>query len=1070
MSSPLTFLHISDFHYSKAREHDQGVVVGALIKDVHTLCERAHKPDFIIISGDLVRAADDDRVYDYAFDSLISPVSKAAGCAESRILIVPGNHDVHRRNVEADFAAHEAFLGSMNDRDSLNDSFVKGDVSAYALKQSSSYFELTDYLYTDRPVYSDGVITVRHFESANFAAIEINTAWASYAGTRNVRDERRLLLPEASLIAALAKVPPNVTTMVVCHHPLNWLTEFCETDVIQLLDGRANFVLFGHMHEPRPANVGSFRGTCLWNQAGALYQGRQRYLGYSIIRYDPPTSNLAINFRSYFDKRREFGPAIDLVSDGMFYSPSGAKAFFYQADRRVDRDALRSWLAADLRPALADEFNEGITDRKTSDVFVPPPLFAEVPINETEDEEAAAGEVSLPLDQLVKAGTNLIISGGAEYGKTTLLQQFALRVIDQCSDGECEPSVAVVIPFSGVKKGEARIKSLIKAALPADFPDGCQLDRLLTEGLVTLLVDDVIFLDDVRYPALRDFINLYPKNRFIFSTIAGRNERYLAPTDTALVVPFDHISMRPLRRTDMRSLVRKWDPDGRLNQDEVLDRVINEIKSINVPVTAVNGTILLTIFEHQSNFTPINRAVLIEQFIEVLLEKRSTQQIERRQFDFTNRTHYLCHLVEHMARSNTYILTRAALGDFTSKYLDGLGLPKEADAVVDELLAARIFWKRSDGNISFRYRAFLEFFIGKQMTASRSFRDWVLEEGRYLSYVNEIQYYAGIGRDDVELLEVVGARFFGLSAKLFEELGRAPDLRVIEAFSLPSADASADDLLASVEQQINAPPLTAEERDEILEADLPQDVEGRQEVFRPEPSDAGARWFTALLVYSGVVRNLELVPDAVKRKHLAAVLEGWSSLLVMTLWVVPLLAKRRGMIVNGVNYNVMVSKHLSEGEVARVVYRELPAAISKLLWGAVGTEKLERQLLVPNLDEAAEPKIVGFFRNTLSVDLRLGDWPTRIDRFAETLRESRYLLEALMVKTTQVFRLSSHGENVRETLRRSLAGMMGTLKGLPKGERQKFIDGQIKGMERRGFVQKLKAIHADRKTEDQSDN
>ena len=187
----------------------------------------------------------------------------------------------------------------------------------------------------------------------------------------------------------------------------------------------------------------------------------------------------------------------------------------------------------------------------------------------------------------------------------------------------------------------------------------------------------------------------------------------------------------------------------------------------------------------------------------------------------------------------------------------------------------------------------------------------------------------------------------------------------------------------------------------------------------------------------------------------------------MTLWVVPLLAKRRGMIVNGVNYNVMVSKHLSEGEVARIVYRELPAAISKLLWGAAGTEKLERQLLVPNLDEASEPKIIEFFRNTLSVDLRLGDWPARIDRFAENLRESRYLLEGFMVKTTQVFRLASHSDTVREHLRRSLAGMLGTLKGLPKGERQKFIDNQVKGMERRDFIQRLKAIHVERKAGDE---
>jgi predicted MPP superfamily phosphohydrolase len=1061
--SPLTLLHISDFHYSKAREYDQSVVVGALIKDISALCERSHRPDFIVMSGDLVKAADDDRVYDYAFDHLIQPVSKAAGCAESRILLVPGNHDVHRRPIETKLEEHEAFLTPLSNRDALNDAYLSGAVSDYAAKQSAAYFELKQYLYAEPPLYSDPLVTVRHFPSLNVTALEFNTAWASHAGVKNIRDERKLLLPEACIVNALAKVPAGSIVVSVCHHPTNWLTEFSETDALQVLDGQTNFMLFGHMHEPRPASIGTFKGSCLWNQAGALYSGRQRYLGYSMLRYDPPSQNLAVHFRSYFDRRREFGAAVDLTDDGMFYAPPTAKGAFFQLDRRVDRTELRGWLESALRPALTTEFNEGLTDRKTSELFVAPPLYGYVPIDE-EEENGATTEVSVEFDRLVAANANMIFSGGAEYGKTTLLQQFALRAIEQSENEGCEPTVAVVIPFGAIKKGESRIRASIRSALP-DFPDGCQLDRLLTEGLVTLLVDDVVFNDEVRYPALREFINLYPKNRYVFSATAGRNERYLAPDDPSLVVTFDRITMRPMRRTDMRNLVRKWDPDGRLNQDEVLDRVINEIRSINVPITAVNGTILLTIFEHQSDFTPINRTVLIEQFIEVLLEKRSPQQIERRQFDFTNRTHYLCHIAEHMARSDRYILPRTDLVALTAKYLDRLGLAKASETVVDELLTARIFGLRGDGTISFRYRAFLEFFIAKQMVASRGFRDWVLEDGRYLSYVNEIQYYAGIGRDDQELLETIGQRFAELMAKLFSDLGREPDLKAIETFALPSADASTDDLLAEVEHQINAPPLTPEERDEILEADLPQDVEGRQEVFRPQPNDSGARWFTALLMYSGVVRNLELVPDESKRKHLAAVLRAWSSLLVMTLWVVPQLARQRGMKLNGVNYNVMVSKHLSEGEVARIVYRELPTAISKLLWIAVGTEKLERQLSEPELSEAEEPKLISFFRHTLSIDLRLGDWPGRIDRFTEAIRHSRFLLEGLMVKTTEVLRLGSHSDHVRDHLRRSLAEMLGTIKGLPKADRQKFVERHLRNMEQKDMVRRLRAIHDDKRTD-----
>src|SRR3546814_1342499 len=59
----------------------------------------------------------------------------------------------------------------------------------------------------------------------------------------------------------------------------------------------------------------------------------------------------------------------------------------------------------------------------------------------------------------------------------------------------------------------------------------------------------------------------------------------------------------------------------------------------------------------------------------------------------------------------------------------------------------------------FRYRAFLEYFIASQMDISPDFRSWVLDDSRYLSFVNELNYYAGLERSDAELLAVIGDRF-----------------------------------------------------------------------------------------------------------------------------------------------------------------------------------------------------------------------------------------------------------------------------------------------------------------------
>ena len=140
----------------------------------------------------------------------------------------------------------------------------------------------------------------------------------------------------------------------------------------------------------------------------------------------------------------------------------------------------------------------------------------------------------------------------------------------------------------------------------------------------------------------------------------------------------------------MRQLVEKWDNHERLDRESILNRLSKELANINVPFTAVNGTILLSIYEQQSNFTPINRAVLVERFIEVLLEKRSLQDAARKTFDFRNKVHLLAHLSEIMARNDSYILDYEQVVKIFDQYFSKMGLNQSGKGWVDQFLLCRI--------------------------------------------------------------------------------------------------------------------------------------------------------------------------------------------------------------------------------------------------------------------------------------------------------------------------------------------------------------------------------------------
>src|SRR3546814_18507604 len=106
--------------------------------------------------------------------------------------------------------------------------------------------------------------------------------------------------------------------------------------------------------------------------------------------------------------------------------------------------------------------------------------------------------------------------------------------------------------------------------------------------------------------------------------------------------------------------------------------------------------------------------------------------------------------------------------------------------------------------------------------------------------------------------------------------------------------------------------------------------------------DSGQRWATCLLIYSGLVKNLELIPDELKRQHLSRVLRGWAYLTANTIYLVPLIAKHRRCRINGVLYDVRAPHHWSDADVARMLFLETPNTVSNLMFHRLWTEKLQQ--------------------------------------------------------------------------------------------------------------------------------
>lgn len=1052
----LSILHLSDIHFSRRNSEESNELRLALIKDLERQNQLGWQPNVIVVSGDLVQSGDDNSHEEF-FDTWLAPVLQATRVDESCLILCPGNHDAQRRTIQENSILQKGVLDSIRGRAS-NEILLGLELGAYLSKKFEFFNGLCSLIKSsDNAISHSEWLKTYFFHDFSLQVDVVNTAAVTTAGLDMFpgSDKGRLVVPTRLIGApSTGQFAPKIR-MLVTHHPVHYLNEMIQSEVTDALQSAYQFHLFGHMHDPRPTQISAFDRTLGSMQAGALWSDSSRFKGYSILDYDYATSHSVIKTREYFPVRREFDTAHSLPADGETYSSAESRRFWSASRRQIDRRIVADWMKAKFAPEAELQLNQGLSDKRLCEVFVPPPIVELSQDTKSHtDEGAPSREIKLiPWEDFLRDRANFVVLAPAEYGKTTLLKQLALGIVRECKS-PATVQVPIFLEFGDLKPVKAKAAAVLRASLLAE-PDGFTLEQLLDAGLTTILIDDVNFGDTKRLNAIRELSSVYPRNRFILTSTKNNTESLSVVPEVKLDLLFKFAQIRPFKRKNIRELVHRWGGWEEDDANAIADRIIKESNHVSLPLTAVNGTIFLEIFDQSGDFATTNRATLIEQFVETVLEKRSPLEVSRSKIDYTHKIHVLSEIAEHMCRHDQYQITRKEIESVCGKYFDRIGIDHDCRLMIEEFINARLLEARAEDQVRFRYRAFLEFFAAQRMLHHPQFYEWVIDEDRYLRYVNEILFYAGLKRNDAQLLELVGHRFDILSETARAELKGEWDLYSLDTLVPPTPEEKSN-VLDQIERQIKLPPMSQEERDAIFDGETPEDEANRQEVFRPKLDGLGLKWTMAVVLYAGLVKNLEIISGDLKEKHLKGVLFGWAFLTMQSLSIVPHLARDRRFRVNGIMYEVMLPKSLSEAEVARIVMVELPNSISRLLNTHLATEKLAKQLLNPKLDEAGEPKIVEYYRTGLIIDLRLSHWIEIAERLVRRIHKSEFLQEAILRKLRDTYLAGGLPTETNKKLASVLADIVVDLKKLSGPEAAKKKSQQIQSYNRQALIQRMR--------------
>lgn len=465
----------------------------------------------------------------------------------------------------------------------------------------------------------------------------------------------------------------------------------------------------------------------------------------------------------------------------------GNSKFNFCFGKRMLPEVIKEKQTRDIRTAISSSMplaslsaasSLSLSPKNLLDVFVEPILSLDseyktkskktMTLMEDESQSEEIDDRFLSPSVLVDSTENFLLIGRKESGKTSLLRYLQVRYMER----EKDIKIPIYVNFMDLPQGKDKVERLIAQNLNAIDVSMESLKKELVEGNCVILVDNIIFDSKRSVDALEVFFTKYPKNKYVFTTDENMLNELRLKQLSLLGITRTSVFIHSFKRKQIKELIEKWF-DDRMEIDEtedLLSQVVKSLNSLHFPSTPLMISLILLVFECQPNFDYIlvNKSSLIEKLLEFLLQKMTPSAMGRGKIDYRKKEHILSHIAHSMEEIGQYSISFTDLSSVVNKYFLSRALvpPVDLRLFIQKNLIDCGVLVNIDGNVSFRFSCFAEYFIAKYIKENKKFYDYIMTDERFLGYVSELDYLTGLERTNRDLIEIVSANL----EKIMKEL------------------------------------------------------------------------------------------------------------------------------------------------------------------------------------------------------------------------------------------------------------------------------------------------------------
>jgi predicted phosphodiesterase/DNA replication protein DnaC len=1023
----IKIIHISDLHLESSNpSFEKKDIIAALAEDIKKYVDDS---TLLFYTGDLIHRGgvefkeDKPNAFKRFEELFITPILTSNPTLKNKIFIVPGNHDVFREKIDP--ISEDGLKSNLTSHKNVTEFIINNRNNFRHLDRISDYKNWEKDFYS---TYPNGILSL--FENTfmlkvglmNVGISCLNSSWLC----KDDNDKENLIIGRNQIENSLDRIKSCQVKLALSHHPLEFLTEFDRDPVKIELYKNYDILFTGHVHELASSYTQDLYGNIFISIANSTIgdhpKERKFVNGYTILELSP-NEKIKTYYRKYIEDHKKFVPNTEIGTE------DGAKEWQILKDEKLTKFVIVATIVDGIANRHCEKLNEDLIMATNStnapcsidSLFVEPTIL-NCPQNSLKESQT----IHYDIEKILSRKANFLIYGLKESGKTILLNKLFLEAIRKFNQFN---KIPIYLKFSDFKTKD--IEKVIREYLGQPTK---AIKELLTENNSLIFIDDLSFSEKnaSQISALKELIQKYPKIQIIAT--ADQATENSIPTDYLDhndILNFEVGFIQNLNSHEIKELIGKWFVGKEVDFQENMEKLMKCFVDFGLPKTPLSVTMFLWIFERQEK-RPLNNSVLVEMFIENLLEKTNIENIYSETFDFKNKQRFLSFISKFMRDNGdeelSYSVNYVKLLEFADEYLKTRfsGKPQK---VIEDLIKRGILCYEDDNLVRFKSAFFFHYFLALHFDYDPKFKKHVLTGENYLYYIEEIVYYTGLKRDDVELLHFT-------QTKLHEAFG---DFNADVAVNHEKVDRVLETRQKSQTLAFNVPQEQIENKPSETQMEAIYDEQlSAIPVQKNVPKKSGQDFATkknidkVLKLASNVLKNSEDVDD-IEAKTLA-----YKNTLLSA---ISCMIQERDALILFYTHFKKKPDHLPKNIDFNLFIQVVPMIYQVVIFNWLGTQKL-RPVLTDKMDRDKLTLNISEFEKFLSIfiysDIRGAEYPERIEQFVKQTKFN-YVKDLSFLKIISYYYLRNNTKELNKKYLKLLSDIKEDLGQLDKHRKSEFM-------------------------------